>query len=153
VVVDKFTKFAHFLPLHHPFSAAHVAKVFIDNVYKLHGLPQSIVSDRDKVFTSKLCQELFTLANVQLRMSATYHPQSDEQIERVNQCLETYLRCFVHACSKKWIQWLSQAEFWYNTCMHSAIGVSPSEALCGHHPRVFGISVDDTSSAETLDEW
>jgi hypothetical protein len=78
VVVDKFTKFAHFLPLHHPFSAVHVAEVFIDNVYKLHGLPQSIVSDRDKVFTSKLCQELFTLANVQLRMSATYHPQSDE---------------------------------------------------------------------------
>jgi hypothetical protein len=54
VVVDKFTKYAHFLPLHHSFSAAHVAKVFIDNVYKLHGLPLSIVSDHDKIFTSKL---------------------------------------------------------------------------------------------------
>jgi hypothetical protein len=74
VVVDKFSKYAHFLPLHHPFSTAHVAKVFIDNVYKLHGLPQSIVSDRDKVFTSRLWQELFNLANVQLRMSTAYHP-------------------------------------------------------------------------------
>jgi transposase InsO family protein len=153
VVVDKFTKYVHFLSLHHPFYAAHIAKVFIDNVYKLHGLPLSIVSDRDKIFTSKLWQELFALANVQLRMSRSYHHQSDGQTERVNQCLETYLRCFVHVCPKKWSKWLSQAEFWYNTFLHSAIGVSPFEALYGHPPRVFGISVVDTYSVQGLDDW
>jgi hypothetical protein len=84
VVVDKFTKYAHFLPLKHPYSAQSIAKVFLDNVYKLHGLPLSIVSDRDTIFTSTFWKELFSLAQVQLRMSITYHPQSDGQTKRVN---------------------------------------------------------------------
>jgi hypothetical protein len=77
VVVDKFTKYAHFLPFKHPYTAAVVANVFLDNVYKLHGMPSAIVSDRDKVFTSKLWKELFELAKVKLCMSSAYHPQSD----------------------------------------------------------------------------
>jgi hypothetical protein len=102
VVVDTFTKYANFLPLRHPFTALSVAKVFHDHIYKHHGLPQSIVSDRDKIFLSHLWQELFRLADVRLRMSSAYHPQSDGQTERVNQCLETFLRCFVHACPSQW---------------------------------------------------
>jgi transposase InsO family protein len=90
LVVDKFTKLAHFLPLKHPYFAAPVAKVFLDQVYKLHGMPQSIVSDRDPVFTSNFWKELFSLAKVQLRLSTAYHPQSDGQTERVNQCVETF---------------------------------------------------------------
>ena len=70
VVVDKFSKFSHFIPLSHPFTAAVIAKTFMQHVYRLHGLPQSIVSDRDKVFTSQFWQELFKLAKVQLRMSS-----------------------------------------------------------------------------------
>jgi hypothetical protein len=81
VVVDEFTKYGHSIPLHHPFTAAGVAKVFLDQVYKLHGMPLSIVSDRDRIFTSKLWQELFSLAQVQLRMSSAYHLQSDGQTE------------------------------------------------------------------------
>jgi len=84
VVVDKFSKFSHFIPLSHPFTAAVVAKAFMQQIYRLHGMPVSIISDRDKVFTSHLWQELFKLANVQLRMSSAYHPQSDGQTERVN---------------------------------------------------------------------
>jgi len=98
VVVDKFSKFAHFIPMKHPFTALTVAKVYMDNVYKLHGMPSSLISDRDRIFTSTLWRELFNLAGVQLRMSSAYHPQTDGQTERVNQCMETYLRCFVHAC-------------------------------------------------------
>jgi transposase InsO family protein len=111
VVVDKYSKFAHFLPLRHPFTAASVARVFLDNIYKLHGLPKSLISDRDRVFTSKLWQLLFKLAGVQLHMSSSYHPQTDGQTERVNQCMETYLRCIVHSCPARWSKWLSVAEF------------------------------------------
>jgi hypothetical protein len=110
VVVDKYTKFAHFVPLKHPFTALSVAKVYMDNVYKLHGLPTSLISDRDKVFTRKLWKEIFGLAGVTLRMSSSYHPQIDGQTERVNQCMETFLRCFVHACPARWSQWLPLAE-------------------------------------------
>lgn len=145
VVVDLFTKYAHFLPLHHPYTAASVAKVFIQQVYKLHGLPVAIVSDRDKIFTSNLWQDLFDRAGVELRMSSSYHPQSYGQTERVNQCMETYLRCFVNACPTKWFGWLPLAEFWYNTSDHSAIARSPFEALYGYKPRHLGISADDCS--------
>ena len=102
VVVDLFSKYAHFVGLPHPFTAASVAKVFFSQVYSLHGMPSALVSDRDKIFTSKLWTELFALAKVELRMSTAYHPQSDGQTERVNQCLETFLRCFVHACPHQW---------------------------------------------------
>lgn len=153
VVVDKFSKFAHFIPLRHPFTALSVAKAYMDNVYKLHGLPLSLVSDRDRVFTSKLWQELFSLAGVQLRMSSSYHPQTDGQIERVNQCMETFLHCFVHACPTKWIQWLSLAEFWYNTSCHSALGRSPFEVLYGHSPRHFGLDSASAISVLDLSDW
>lgn len=131
VVVDYFTKYAHFLPLHHPFTAASVAKVFMAQVYKLHGLPSAIVTDRDRVFTSQFWKELFSSADVQLQMSSAYHPQSDGQTEHLNQTMDTFLRCFVNACPTKWFQWLPPAEFWYNTCERSAIGRSPFEALYG----------------------
>jgi hypothetical protein len=100
VVVDKFSKYSHFIPLLHPFLAATVAQAFLSKVYKLHGMPAAIISDRDKVFTSRFWQELLKLAQVTLQMSSSYHPQTDGQSERVNQCLETYLCCFVHVCPK-----------------------------------------------------
>jgi len=153
VVVDKYSKFAHFIPLHHPFTALSVAKAFLDHVYKLHGLPSSLDSDRDRVFTSNLWKELFALAGVQLRMSSAYHPQTDGQTERVNQCMETYLRCFVHACPTKWSSWLSLAEFWYNTSSHSALGRSPFEVLYGHSPRHFGIVSASACAASDLSDW
>lgn len=72
VVVDKFTKYAHFVALKHPYSAASLAKLFIDNIYELHGLPLSIISDRDRVFTSTLWRELFKLAKVNLATLGSY---------------------------------------------------------------------------------
>ena len=122
-------------------------------MYKLHGLRLSLVSNRDRVFTSKLWQELFSLAGVQLRMSSSYHLQTDGQTERVNQCMETFLRCFVHACPTKWIQWLSLAEFWYNTSCHSALGRSPFEVLYGHSPRHFGLDSASAISVPDLSDW
>lgn len=78
VVVDRFTKYSHFIALSHPYTSQSIAKSFLD-VYKLHGLPVSIVSDRDMVFTSSFWKELFKLLETQLHMSSSYHPQSDRQ--------------------------------------------------------------------------
>ncbi|WVZ73357.1 hypothetical protein U9M48_021672 [Paspalum notatum var. saurae] len=153
VVVDKFTKYAHFIALLHPFSAQKIAKVFLQSVYKLHGMPVSIISDRDRIFTSNFWRELFKLAGVTLNMSSAYHPQSDGQTERVNQCLETYLRCFVHACPNKWAEWLATAEFWYNASLQSAIGTSPFEALYGHPPRHFGLDASVSIGNMELSQW
>ena len=111
VIVDSFTKYGHFLPLWHPFTAFRVAKLFLNNVYRLHGLPSAIISDRDQIFTSNLCRELFRLADVTLQMSSSYHPQSDGQTERLNQTMETFLRCFVNACPAKWSSWIALVEF------------------------------------------
>lgn len=125
----------------------------MDNVYRLHGMPSSIVSDRDRIFTSSLWKELFSLAKVELRMSSAYNPQSDGQMKRVNQCMETFLRCFTHSCPKKWSNWLSLAEFWYNTSLHSAMGRSPFKALYDHSPRYFGLSLGNKCFASNLNDW
>ena len=84
VVVDLFSKYSHFVALKHPFSALSVAKIFMQHIYRLHGLPTTLVLDHDRIFTSQLWCELFRLARVDLRLSSAYHPQSDEQTERVN---------------------------------------------------------------------
>ena len=136
VVVDRQTKYAHFLPVKHPFTAHSIAKTVLDYVIKLHGFPHTIVTDRDKIFLCIFWKELFKLHDTQLLMSSAYHPQMDGQTERVNQCLEMYLRCAVHDSPKKWCQWLSLAELWYNSTFHSALGCSPFKALYGYEARV-----------------
>lgn len=134
VVVDRLTKAAHFIALSHPYSALTVAQAFMDNIFKLHGLPNSIVSDRDSVFLSEFWRELFTLQGVALNYSSAYHPQSDGQTEVVNRCLETYLRCMTSDRPGLWSRWLPLAEFWYNTSFHSSANMSPYEAVYGQPP-------------------
>jgi hypothetical protein len=84
VVVDRFTKYAHFVPLHHPYTAPTVARAFIDSIVKLHGMPHSITSDRDAIFTSNFWKLLFKSLGTKLQFTTTYHPQTDGQSERVN---------------------------------------------------------------------
>ncbi|GJX89121.1 putative mitochondrial protein [Tanacetum coccineum] len=92
-IFQRLSKYAYFMTLQHPYSASDVATLFLNNVYKLHGLPKVIVSDRDKVFISHFWQSLFKVLKVQLHLSTAYHPQTDGQIEVVNRSLGCYLRC------------------------------------------------------------
>lgn len=134
MVVDRLSKYAHFMALTHPFTTKVVAEKFVEGVVKLCGLPQSIVSDRDPIFISKLWQEFFTMSGTELKLSSAYHPQTDGQSEVVNCCLEQYLRCFVHQYLYKWTEFLPWAELWYNTTYHSSTGMTPFQALYGRLP-------------------
>ncbi|RVW13399.1 Transposon Tf2-8 polyprotein [Vitis vinifera] len=134
VVVDRLSKYAHFIALSHSFSAKMIAEKFVENIIKLHGMPKSIISDRDPIFVSKFWQEFFTMSGTQLKLSSAYHPQTDGQTEVVNRCLEQYLRCFVHQWPRKWFSYLSWAEYWYNTTYHCSTRMTPFQALYGRLP-------------------
>lgn len=136
VVVDRLSKTAHFMALSHPYSAMSVAQAFLDTVFRLHGLSNSIVSDRDSVFLSDFWQELFRLQGCSLAMSTAYHPQSDGQTEVVNRCLETYLRCMTSDKPYLWSKWLPLAELWYNTNYHTATQTTPYDIVYGQSPLV-----------------
>lgn len=134
VVVDRFSKGAHFIPLSHPFTAVSVAQAYLDGVFKLHGWPKSIVSDRDAVFLSSFWQGLFSLHGTDLLLSSAYHLETDGQTEIVNKCLETYLRCMCGGNEKDWCKWLPLAEWWYNTHFHTASQLTPYEIMYNQVP-------------------
>jgi transposase InsO family protein len=92
-VVDRLLMYVHFIPLGHPYSATSVARAFFDNIVRLHGIPNSIVSDQDAVFTSTYWRELFELVGVKLQMLSAFHSQSDGQSEATNKVITMYLRC------------------------------------------------------------
>lgn len=114
-VVDRFSKSAHFIALSHPYTVASVAKAFFDNIVRLHSFPNSIVSDRDPVFTGNVWRDIFKLAGVKLRMSTAFHPQMDGQSEAVNKIIAMYLRCVTGNRPRSWLDWLLWAEYCYNT--------------------------------------
>lgn len=135
VLVDRFSRYGHFLPLSHPISAKGLASVFFEQIYRLHGLPETIVSDRDSLFLSEFWQSLFKLSGTRLHMSTAYHPQSDGSTERVNQCLEQYLRSMTSETPKNWAMWLPSAEWWYNTTFHTTLQATPYQIVYGTKPR------------------
>jgi hypothetical protein len=152
VVVDRLSNYAHFCALQHPFTASTVAQHFMDQVFKLHGMPHSIVSDRDPTFTSNFWQELFKIQGTQLRLNTTYHPHTDGQTKVVNKCLETYLRCFSLEKKNQWAQWLTIVEWWYNTSYHTTTCMTPFEAVYGQRPPLVLSYLPGVSKVQVVDQ-
>nr|GEZ28980.1 hypothetical protein [Tanacetum cinerariifolium] len=152
VVVDRLSKYSHFISLAHPFNAPQIAQIFLDNIYKLHGFPKSIVSDRDKVFIGLLWKELFKLLQVKLLMSTAYHPRTDGQTEVVNRSLECYLRSMCGEKPKELSKWLSLAEWWYNTNYQTALNTTPYEVLYGPKPPIHIPYVSGESRVDAVDK-
>lgn len=102
VVVDRLSKYGHFIPIKHPYTTKSIAEIFVREVVRLYGIPVSILSDRDPTFLCVFWKELFKLQGTQLYMSMAYHPESDGQTEVINKILETYLRYFSSEQPKMW---------------------------------------------------
>nr|GFA39271.1 Ty3/gypsy retrotransposon protein [Tanacetum cinerariifolium] len=111
--------------------------LFVHMVVKHRDIPRSIVSYRDKIFTSTFRSHIFKLQGTSLNMSSAYHSQSDGQSEALNKCLELYLRCYVFDRSKAWVTFLPWAEFWYNSAFQTSIGVTPFKVVYGRDPPSF----------------
>ncbi|TYK15859.1 reverse transcriptase [Cucumis melo var. makuwa] len=129
VIIDRFSKYATFIPTTKQCSAEMIAQLFFKHVVKLWGVPTSIVSDRDGRFIGSFWTELFSFLGTSLNISSSYHPQTDGQTERFNCMLEEYLRHFVNARQKNWVQLLDVAQFFFNAQTSSSTGRSPFEIV------------------------
>ena len=133
VVVDRFSKMAHFIPTQTQITATELAQLFLDNIVRLHGFPHSIVSDRDPRFLSHFWRKLFLLTETTLRFSTANHPQTDGQTERTNRTLEQYLRIHARHTPSTWSKYLTTAEIAYNNLTHSSTGMSPFYLVYQRH--------------------
>ena len=134
VVVDTFSKRAHFLRCSEKITAAQTAQLFADEIIRLHGLPLKIISDRDVRFTSTFWTELFKKLQTRLAMSTPYHPQTDGQTERMNRVLEEMLRAYCNVNMNDWDQYLAAVEFAYNNSKNSVTGYTPFQVDSGRNP-------------------
>eukprot|EP00253_Pinus_taeda_P010865 PITA_10865 len=135
VVVDKLSKAAHFIPVQSTYKAVQIAHLFMQNVFRLHGLPKVIISDRDVKFTSTFWRTLFAELGTQLNFSTAYHPQTDGQTKRVNQVFEDMLMAYVMLKPNQWEEYLHLVEFAYNNGYHMSTQLSPFEVLYGRKCR------------------
>lgn len=135
VVVDRLSKMRHLIPCHTTANAEDVAKMFLNSVWKLHGLPNSIISDRGTQFTSNFWKKLCHLLRIEPKLSSAFHPQTDGQTERMNAVMEQYLRCFVSYQQDDWADWLPMAEFAANNAISDTTQTSPFFANYGFNPR------------------
>jgi len=136
VVVDQLTKIVHFIPTTEKTMAEGLAKLFRDNIWKLYGLPKSIISDRGPQFVAGIMRELNRMLGIESKLSMAFHPQTNGQMERVNQELEQYLRMFINHRQEQWPDWLGMAEFAYNNKAHSSTKISPFKANYRQDPRM-----------------
>jgi hypothetical protein len=135
VVVDRLSKMKHYIASHTTTGSEDLARLYIDHVWKLHGLPTSIVSDRGTQFTSKFWKPLCKALKITVAISSAFHPETDSQPERANAIMEQYLRSYVSYQQDDWVDWLPIAEFTANNAISETTQVSPFIANYGYDPR------------------
>ncbi|XP_060114520.1 EF-hand calcium-binding domain-containing protein 6 [Heteronotia binoei] len=146
---------AHFVPCAKVPSGPETAQLYLNHVFRLHGLPKQIVSDRGPQFTSRFWQAFQQGLGTELHLSSAYHPQTDGQTERTNATLEQYLRCYTSYQQDNWASLLPLAEFAYNNAVHSSTQTTPFAANYGLHPRFFpplGPSADVPAADNRIEE-
>ena len=148
VVVDRFTKFARYIPCSKKLAAPDLFDLLDREWFKRFGYPEEIITDRGSVFSSDYWKTVCFYIKVRRNMSTAYHPQSDGQTEIQNQILEHYLRCYVSFKQNDWPDWLQDAEVAYNRSMHSSTGMSPYYASFGKEPRFVDDELAPPSSNE-----
>ena len=136
VIVDRLTKMVHYEPVKVTINAPGLAEVILDVVVRHHGLPDSIVSDRGSLFTSKFWSSLCYFLGIKCRLLTAFYPQTDSQIKRQNSTMKVYLQAFVNFEKNNWARLLPIAEFVYNNAKNTSTGHTPFELNCSYHPRM-----------------
>jgi hypothetical protein len=135
VIIDRLTKTAHFLPVHTIYTVKKYAKIYLEHIIRLHGVPKTIIFDRGAQFVARFWEQLQSSLGTKLIQSSAYHPQTDGQTERVNQILENMLRaCTIHY-GMNWDKCLALAKFSYNNSYQSSLQMAPFDALYSRRCR------------------
>ncbi|PRP76895.1 retrotransposon nucleocapsid protein [Planoprotostelium fungivorum] len=146
-VVDRFTKMAHFIPTVNTITAQGTAKLYIREIFRHHGIPKQIITDRGPQFASIFWNSFLSGIGSKPSLSTAYHPETDGQSERTNAIIEQYLRIFCNYLQDDWVEWLSLGEFTMNNTVQAATGITPFVANTGFHPRF-----DVNSFSHTLND-
>jgi len=152
VVYDRFSKMSHFVATTEKTTAEGLARLFRDNVWKLHGLLENMISDRGPQFAAGMTKELNKMLGIETKLSMAYHPETDGQTERTNQELEQYLRMYVNHRQNNWAKWLATAEFAFNNKVHTATRSSQFQVNYGREPRI-GFDIRKKGMNEKAEEF
>ena len=152
VVCNRFSKIFHFVATTEKTTAERLVRLFRDNVWKLHGLTEYIISDRGPQFAVGLTKELNKMLGIETKLSTAYYLQTDRQTERTNQKLEQYLRIYVNHRQNNWSEWLATAEFAFNNKVHTATKMSPFKVNYGKELRM-GFDIRKKEKNEKAEEY
>ena len=152
VVCNRFSKIFHFVATTEKTTAERLVRLFRDNVWKLHGLTEYIISDRGPQFAVGLTKELNKMLGIETKLSTAYYLQTDRQTERTNQKLEQYLRIYVNHRQNNWSEWLATAEFAFKNKVHTATKMSPFKVNYGKEPRI-GFNIRKKGKNEKTEEF
>ena len=133
-IIDRFSKMIRLIPMTTELSSAQLIELYKDQIWKIHGIPKKITSDRGPQFAAQLMKDLCNAIGIKQNLSTAYHPQTDGQVEQSHQETETFLRHYINHLQEDWADWLSIAEFQYNDKVHTATGHSPFFINYGRHP-------------------
>ena len=150
VVVDRHTKMAHFSPCHHSIDAEKTAVLYIDRIFRHHGIPGELITDRDVRFVSDFWQSFWAQLGADYKMSTGFHPQTDGQTERTNQALNQYLRIYTSYLQDNWVSLLPMAEFSINNSVQVSTGLTPFFANAAYNPS--GIEGGRTAPTDDANE-